>query len=258
MHEHGGSLGTFALIALTVAGALYVMGAVGQRRRGHGRWPTARTVSWIIGLLAVASVLVGPLGHAGNHDLVTHVLGHVVIGMVAPLLLVLGAPVTLARCTLEPVPAQRLGRVFGGWLTTALAFPVVAGVLDLGAVWLLYTGTAVGDSTRDPGLHSVVMLWFLGVGLLLTGSVLGLAPRWVAPLALRGVLLVAAAVVPCVVAVVVAREGVPGLPDDTTAQPAAVALALGAVLTSLALAAVVVLPPVRAHRARRDEPVATA
>jgi putative membrane protein len=248
VHEHGGGLGTFALIALTVAGALYVISAAGQRRRGHGRWPTARTVSWIAGLLAVASVLVGPLGHAGNHDLVTHVLGHVVIGMVAPLLLVLGAPVTLARRTLEPVPAQRLGRLFGGWPTTALAFPVVAGVLDLGAVWLLYTGTAVGDSTRAPGLHSVLMLWFLGAGLLLTGSVLGLAPRRVPPLALRGALLVAAAVVPCVVAVVVAREGVPGLPDDTTEQPAAVALALGAVLTAVALAAVVVLPAVRARR----------
>ncbi|WP_181439391.1 cytochrome c oxidase assembly protein [Curtobacterium sp. MCBD17_032] len=254
MHEHGGVLGTFTLITLTVAGALYVTGAVGQRRRGDEAWPHLRTVSWIVGLLAVASVLVGPLGHAGNHDLVTHVLGHVVIGMVAPLLLVLGAPVTLARRTLDPVPAKRLGRLVGGWPTRALAFPVVAGVLDLGSVWLLYTGPVAGDSTRDPALHSVVMLWFLVVGLLLTGSVLGLAPGRLPTEALRGALLLAAVVVPGVVAVVMSRQGVPGLADDPTVQPAAAALAVGAVLTALALAAVVVLPRVRARRA---DPVAT-
>ncbi|WIB36244.1 hypothetical protein DEJ15_03370 [Curtobacterium sp. MCJR17_043] len=39
MHSHGGMLGTFTLIALTLAGAVYVVGAAGQRRRGQPAWP---------------------------------------------------------------------------------------------------------------------------------------------------------------------------------------------------------------------------
>jgi putative membrane protein len=253
VHSHGGMLGTFTLIALTLAGAVYVVGATGQRRRGHPTWPLARTVSWIAGLLAVAAVLVGPLGHAGNHDLTTHVLGHVVIGMLAPVLLVLGAPVTLARRTLEPVPLQRLGRLAGNPLTRALAFPVVAAVLAVGSSWLLYTGTAAADSTRDPALHSVVMIGFLLVGLLLTAAVVGVSagirrsPRW-----LRTAVLVLSTVALCVEAVVMTVSGVPGIAAEQV-PTAATALGVGTVLVALALAAVVAT---ERRRDGRDAPVA--
>ncbi|WP_420363469.1 cytochrome c oxidase assembly protein [Curtobacterium aetherium] len=253
MHSHGGMLGTFTLIALTLAGAVYIVGAAGQRRRGHPTWPLTRTVSWIAGLLAVAAVLVGPLGHAGNHDLTTHVLGHVVIGMLAPVLLVLGSPVTLARRTLEPVPLQRLGRLAGNPLTAALAFPVVAGVLAVGASWLLYTGTTAADSTHDPALHSVVMIGFLLVGLLLTAGVVGVSagirrsPRW-----LRVAVLVLATAVLCAEAVLMAVDGVPGIAAGQVPS-SAVALAVGAVLYAVALGAVVATERRRDARAAREE-----
>ncbi|WP_146232841.1 MULTISPECIES: cytochrome c oxidase assembly protein [unclassified Curtobacterium] len=253
MHSHGGMLGTFTLIALTLAGAVYVVGAAGQRRRGQPAWPIPRTVAWIAGLVAVAAVLVGPLGHAGNHDLTTHVLGHVVIGMVAPVLLVLGSPVTLARRTLEPVPLQRLGRLAGNPLTKALAFPVVAAVLAVGASWLLYTGPTAAESTRDPGLHSVVMIGFLLVGLLLTAAVVGVSagirrsPRWlrVAVLALSTAVLGAEAVL-------MAVDGVPGIAADQVPSAAA-ALAGGAVLYALVLGAVLATERRRDERAAREE-----
>ncbi|PZE64329.1 cytochrome c oxidase assembly protein [Curtobacterium sp. MCBD17_021] len=246
-------LGTFTLIALTLAGAVYIVGASGQRRRGNPPWPLARTVAWIAALLAVAAVLVGPLGHAGAHDLTTHVLGHVVIGMVAPLLLVLGAPVTLARRTLEPVPLQRLGRLAGNPLTKALAFPVVAAVLAVGSSWLLYTGTVAADSTRDPVLHSVVMIGFLLVGSLWTAGVVGVSsgirrsPRWLRV----GVLVVSTAVL-SVEAVVMLSQGVPGI-DAAQVPPAATALLVGSVLTALALAAVLVTERRRDARAAAEE-----
>jgi putative membrane protein len=239
VHSHGGMLGTFTLIVLTVAGAVYVVGAVGQRRRGHPAWPPVRTVSWIVGLLAVAAVLVGPLGHAGRHDLTTHVLGHVVIGLVAPVLLVLGAPVTLARRTLEPVPLRRLGRLGSNPLTRALAFPVVAAVLAVGGSWLLYTGTTAADSTRDPALHSVVMIGFLLAGLLLTAGVVGVSagirrsPRW-----LRITVVVLSTAVLCVEAAVMATAGVPGIPDGQVPAASAV-LWIGAVLFAVAVGMVV-------------------
>lgn len=256
MHSHGGMLGTFTLIALTVAGAVYIVGAAGQRRRGHAAWPLARTVSWIAGLLAVAAVLVGPLGHAGGHDLTTHVLGHVVIGMVAPVLLVLGSPVTLARRTLEPVPLQRLGRLAGNPLTRALAFPVVAAVLAVGGSWLLYTGTTAADSTRDPALHSVVMIGFLLAGLLLTAGVVGVSagirrtPRW-----LRVAVVVLSTAVLCVEAALMGATGVPGIPADQVPSASA-ALWIGAVLYAVALGVVIAGERARDERTAHDEQVA--
>jgi putative membrane protein len=258
VHSHGGMLGTFTLIALTVAGAVYIVGASGQRRRGHAAWPLVRTVSWIAGLLAVAAVLVGPLGHAGGHDLTTHVLGHVVIGMVAPVLLVLGSPVTLARRTLEPVPLQRLGRLTGNPLTRALAFPVVAAVLAVGGSWLLYTGTTAADSTRDPALHSVVMIGFLLAGLLLTAGVIGVSagirrsPRW-----LRIAVVVLSTAVLCVESALIAAVGVPGIPAEQVPSASA-ALWIGAVLYAVAIGAVVAGERGRDERTARDEQVAVA
>jgi putative membrane protein len=258
VHSHGGTLGTFTLIALTVAGAVYIVGAAGQRRRGLAAWPLARTVSWIAGLLAVAAVLVGPLGHAGGHDLTTHVLGHVVIGMVAPVLLVLGSPVTLARRTLEPVPLQRLGRLAGNPLTRALAFPVVAAVLAVGGSWLLYTGTTAADSTRDPALHSVVMIGFLLAGLLLTASVVGVSagirrsPRW-----LRVTVVVLSAVFLCVEAALMGAAGVPGIPAGQVPSASA-ALWIGAVLYAVALGVVIVGERARDERTASDNRTAAA
>lgn len=159
--------------ALVAAAAVYTAAA---RRRP---WPPHRTACWYAGLAAIAaaSALLGG-------DDTAHMTGHLLLGMVAPLLLVLAAPVTLALRALPVAAARRLTRVLKR--TAPLTHPVVAGILDIGGLWLVYT----------TGLHAepLVQLHVLAAGYLFTTSVVKVdpLPHRASP-AVRAAALVAAA-----------------------------------------------------------------
>ena len=95
-------------VALAVVGlgfALYVKGLLVLRRRGDA-WPVGRTVSWMIGLALIAWAGIGGLSQYSHVLFSAHMVSHMVLSMVAPIFLVLAAPVTLALRTL-PVRASR-------------------------------------------------------------------------------------------------------------------------------------------------------
>jgi cytochrome c oxidase assembly factor CtaG len=76
-------------------GAAYVIGVRRLHARGRS-WPASRTAAFLSGLVVV---LVATESGLAAYDRVLyslHVVQHVLLGMVAPLLLVLGAPITLA------------------------------------------------------------------------------------------------------------------------------------------------------------------
>jgi putative membrane protein len=143
--------------ALAAAAVAYPVGAA---RRPP--WPRARTASWFAGLAAVLAATVLLSGPAGPR----HMAGHVLLGMVAPLFLVLAAPVTLA---LRALPVRR-ARLLSAALrrTRWLMFPPVAAVLDVGGLWLVYT----------TGLHQhpLVQVHVLAAGYLFTASLTGPDP----------------------------------------------------------------------------------
>ena len=94
-------------VALAVVGlgfALYVKGLLVLRRRGDA-WPVGRTVSWMIGLALIAWAGLGGLSQYAHVMFSAHMVSHMVLSMVAPIFLVLAAPVTLALRTL-PGPRQ--------------------------------------------------------------------------------------------------------------------------------------------------------
>src|SRR5829696_10460143 len=111
LHDTTGGL-TFVVAALAViAVTVYLVGALSQGRRGRAPWPPALTAAWIGAVATVVAATVGPIGRAAHEDLVAHMTSHLMLGMLAPLLLVLSAPVTLALRTLDVVPARRLSRL---------------------------------------------------------------------------------------------------------------------------------------------------
>ncbi|HVM02757.1 MAG TPA: cytochrome c oxidase assembly protein [Acidimicrobiales bacterium] len=75
-------------LLLAVAVAAYV----GAARRARRRWPPARTAS----LVAGAAVVAVALALDGEARFTTHAVQHLLLGMVAPALVALAAPVTLA------------------------------------------------------------------------------------------------------------------------------------------------------------------
>jgi putative membrane protein len=148
--------------ALAAGGLPYPVAAA--RAAGRGPWPPHRTAAWCAGIVAAA---VG-ITLTASADPTAHSAGHLLLGMLAPLLLVLSAPVTLALRTLPVDRARSLSAGLRSPPARLLSHPLVAATLDAGGLWLLYT----------TGLHTVPVLGLhvLAAGYLFTAAVVGVDP----------------------------------------------------------------------------------
>jgi putative membrane protein len=187
------------VVALLAAGWAYLAAAPPD-------WPRARTACWLLGVGTAVGGLVGVL--AGVPDLPGHVAGHLLVGMIAPLLLVAGAPVTLALRTLPRRRARALGRLLRSRRVAVVAHPAVAAALDTGGLWVLY---------RTPLLAAVppalVHLHMLLTGYLATFALVGRDPApHRAALGIRCGVLVAAVAAHDVLAKLVYATPLPGVP----------------------------------------------
>ncbi|MEO3876420.1 cytochrome c oxidase assembly protein [Nonomuraea sp. B12E4] len=162
-------------LALPVAGYL-----VGLRRlaRAGVDWPAGRTVAWFAGLLALALVLVGGVGGYARAMVSAHALQYAVLGVVAPLLLARGAPLTLAaRATSassqygEAATAVLNSRV-ARWLTRP-GVVVVVHALPFG---LLYGARLLELSVSDHVVHLVSLGLCFGAGLVCCWVLAGVDP----------------------------------------------------------------------------------
>lgn len=79
-----------------------------MRRRGDS-WPVGRTISFVIGVLTIGLVMCTKLNDYGMVMFSVHMVQHMVISMLTPILLLLGAPVTLALRALPRRPGVARG-----------------------------------------------------------------------------------------------------------------------------------------------------
>lgn len=127
-------------------------------------------------------------GLAVGHDPRAHAAGHLLVGMVAPLLLVTAAPVTLALRALPWERARALGRLLASRPVAVVSHPAVAALLDVGGLWLMYR-TDVLDGVPPALVHLHVLL----AGYLFAFSLVGADPAPHRPgLGVRAGVLVAA------------------------------------------------------------------
>lgn len=162
------------VLALAVAAAGYAAGLWASRHRSP--WPGHRTLLWYAGLAAAGAALLGPLAHAARESFSAHMVGHLLLGMLAPLALVLAAPVSLALRALPVGEARALSRVLRGRWARVATHPVVAGVLDAGGLWLLYTTGLYAAAHSSALLHAVVHAHVLAAGYLFTAAIAGADP----------------------------------------------------------------------------------
>jgi putative copper resistance protein D len=109
------------LLALLVAALAYVDAA---RRARH--WPARRTAAWLAGLLAIAVALASGVEAQDTRLLSAHMLQHLLLTVVAPPLLLVGAPVTLALRRLPQATGARIARGLRGRALRAICHPVAA------------------------------------------------------------------------------------------------------------------------------------
>lgn len=199
---------------LLLAAIVYVAAAVSGGPRGR-TWPRSRTALWIAGMAVAATGFVGPLASAAHHSFTAHMWTHLLVGMVAPLLLVLAAPMTLALRTLDVVPARRLSRLLRGPVGRILTNPIVAATANFGGLWTLYVTPLHGLMQQVVLVHWLVMLHLLCAGYLCTASLVSVDPSpHRAGFVLRAVVLVASLTAHGVLAKVLYASPPPGVARD--------------------------------------------
>ncbi|WP_432993787.1 cytochrome c oxidase assembly protein [Dactylosporangium sp. CA-233914] len=176
-----------AVVALGMAG--YLIGVWRLHRAGH-RWPPARTASWLGGLMLLAAFTVAGFARYAYVLFSAHMAQHLVLAMLVPILLVGGAPVTLALRTLRP-PGDPRVRGARDWLLLivhsralrVLSHPVVALAIYVVSLYGLYFSDLLGVLMRYHLGHLAMLVHFVLSGYLFFWVLIGVDPgrRAVAP-----------------------------------------------------------------------------
>jgi cytochrome c oxidase assembly factor CtaG len=148
-----------AVLGVLLLAVLYVLAV-----RRTGSWPPGRTLSFLAGLATVLVVTCSFLGIYDGTLFWVRAVQTTVLLMVTPLLLALGAPVTLLmRSVREPV-AERLRRLGRGRTARGLTFPLVMTILLVAPPFLLYFTPLYELCLRDPAVDAVVKALLIAAG----------------------------------------------------------------------------------------------
>lgn len=173
----------FMIGLLVTAVALYIKGVMVLTKRGD-KWPVGRTVSFAIGISAVDYATSGGLGLYAHFAFSWHMVAHMTLGMIAPIAIVLSAPITLALRTL-PQGRNPEERGVRGTLLSALhsryssiiVNPVGALVIFDGSLFLLYFTSLFGKLMNSHAGHLFMNIHFLLAGFLFFHVIIGIDPN---------------------------------------------------------------------------------
>jgi len=169
--------------ALIFVTALYIRGVVALVRRGD-RWPVGRTISFAIGISLLDYSTSGGLGLYGIFSFKYHMVAHMVLSMIAPIFIILSAPLTLALRTL-PQGRGNEERGIRRWFLSILhsrissiwTHPITALAIFDGSLFALYFTPLFGDLMSSHFGHLAMNLHFIGAGLLFFYVIVGVDPN---------------------------------------------------------------------------------
>ena len=154
-----------------------------RRMRGRGdHWPAYRVVLWLVGCLALLWATSGAPGVYGRTAFSVHMVQHMSLMMVVPMLLVGSAPVTLALRTLvartdgSRGPREWLLAIVHSRALQVLANPAVAGGLFIGSLFVFYYSPLFELSLSTHAGHMLMTGHFLLVGYLFAWVLMGTDP----------------------------------------------------------------------------------
>jgi len=163
-------------VGLVLAAGLYLWGLRELRSRGD-RWPPGRTLAWLGG--GLGTIAVATMTGLGTYDetlFSVHMIQHMLLSMVAPVFLALGAPVTLALRTLPARGRRLLLAVLHSRAARVLTFPPLGWLLFVGSPFALYFSGWYPATLAHSWLHQLLHLHFLLVGGLFFWPLVGLDP----------------------------------------------------------------------------------
>ncbi|WP_434315644.1 cytochrome c oxidase assembly protein [Leifsonia sp. P73] len=169
------------VLACAFALFFYLAGVWRLHKRGD-KWPIYRTVLWTLGIVLLFYITNGGVNVYEKYLFSAHMSAHMVLTMAVPLLLVPGAPVTLAvRAIRKRQDGTRGGRE---WILLAvhsrfagiISHPLVAAGLFAGSLWAFYYTPLIRWATTDHIGHEWMVVHFLITGYLFVQSLIGIDP----------------------------------------------------------------------------------
>ncbi|WP_082399193.1 MULTISPECIES: cytochrome c oxidase assembly protein [unclassified Pseudonocardia] len=166
----------------TGAVLLAVLYAIGVHRlAGRGvRWPVGRTWAWMLGCATLLLATSSGLGFYSPSMFSVHMISHMTLNMLAPILLSLGGAVTLALRVLRPAgrgnpPGPREWLLAGvhSRIARVLTHPACAAVLFVGSFYVLYFTPLFDGALRFHWSHQLMNLHFVLVGYLFFWPLIG-------------------------------------------------------------------------------------
>jgi cytochrome c oxidase assembly factor CtaG/putative copper export protein len=168
--------------AAIVLAALYVAGVRRLAARGD-RWPVGRTVAWLAGCAVLLIATSSGFGRYAPGMFSIHMETHMMLSMLAPVLLVLGGPVTLALRAIRPAgpgappgPREWLLAAVRSPVSRVLTHPVIALALFVGSFYLLYFSGLFDEALEQHWAHLAMNAHFLLTGYLFYWPVIGVDP----------------------------------------------------------------------------------
>ena len=173
---------TFLGVVALFLAALYVFGVVRLRRRGD-QWPAGRLLAWLAGCAALVFATSSGVRAYGSAMFSVHMIEHMTLNMFVPVLLVLGAPVTLALRVLPsaaagdpPGPREWIVRAVHSPFTAFLSSPITAFVLFVGSLYAVYLTPVFDTLVQYHWGHELMAVHFLLTGYLFYWGIIGVDP----------------------------------------------------------------------------------
>jgi len=164
--------------AIAASTAVYLRGVhTSWRRAGAGRGIQRWQLGvFAMGIGAVILALLSPLDALAEELFAAHMTQHVLLAIVAPPLLVLGAPQLATIWAIPPAARARTARFFNrarkhAWWRTLTAAPTAA-LLNAAVLWAWHVPGPYETALVHPAVHALEHATLLGAGVLLWWSIL--------------------------------------------------------------------------------------
>jgi len=172
----GWSLQPVAFVLTVWVAGLYIWGVVTLHRRGD-RWPVGRTIAFVpVGMGFFYFATASGLGTYDDTLISVHMVQHMILSMLVPMALALGAPVTLALRTLPQRPRRWLLVVLHSRVAKVLSFPPLTLALYVVSPWALYFSSWYDATLSHVWLHELMHLHLVVVGTLFFWPIVGIDP----------------------------------------------------------------------------------
>ena len=168
-------------LLLCMVAYVYLNGLSNWTRPSHpiSRW---QRVSFFSGLFVIFIALQSPLDNLSEHMLSFHQLQHFMLRMLAPLLILLGAPLTpmlrglppwMLRGVVRPVVRNDFARAAYDKLTN----PVISTLIFMGTLYLWQIPGGFNLALRNEFVHALMHMTMMSSGFIFYWAVIDPAPR---------------------------------------------------------------------------------